>query len=671
MIAATLGLPAYMTQQAAAVNYRHAPAFARHLLWLLALLMLAEPALGMPPQVEIRAIGHSDANPGLSGMAPLLVNVDGLSSMLHAGDPLSARFEWDFGDPAGAHNALVGWTAAHVYDQPGVYTLSLTLRDELGRQSVGSIEVTVTPDTRTPIYVDSQGNDSNDGLSPQNAVQSAARVQELLGSGRAVWFRRDQVHDFGVDQLEISGLSDVVIGAFDTGARPILLGPPFEPSPGDPNFGIARTLIGIENRPGEPVINQIVVQDLAFRTPNPASPSTDNNHVALQVNGRDARNIVFRRNLCDDIGHCIILFKGSWAHADGYVYPHGFAAIDNEGVEMSSFFAFMAGYHLSLIGNIVTGGTHTGWIFRYYADRVLVANNDFQQPVSNFEEFAAAGGVHCDPAHGQLLGDCDGPPGNSEWGEYSYIVGNQLDGTLRLGYEAFRDGQTVYQSQRNVVVEGNVFSRAAPNQAPTPTLRHFPFTRNLRIRNNLFLGPGGESSFTAEHTSDIEFAHNTGLSPINGNMLSGFFGPVAQPGTFRFRNNLWALPAFHPDEFQGFPFVLSSPHADLSGFQFSGNVWPARVSGTSGEMYFGAQIDAGQWTGLPQVTDDRFEVLPLSHFDSSYLPAPGSPARGQGAAVAGVQVDFYGRPRPLSGAQIAGAVVDSPDAVFADGFEAD
>ncbi len=632
-------------------------------------LILCGPAWGMPPEVVIRAIGHSEAGPAIEGMAPLVVNVDGLDSVLFAGDPLSARYQWDFDNPGGAHNRLIGWTATHVYDEPGVYSLQLTVRDEQGRESVGSIMVTVTPDTRTPIYVDAQGNDINDGLSPQSAVQSTARVQELLGSGRAVWFHRGQVHDFDSAQLEISGMSEVVVGAFGTGARPILLGPPFDPSPGDPNFGIARTLIAIENRPGEPIINQIVVQDLEFRTPDAASPSTDNNHVALQVNGRDARNIVFRRNLCDDIGHCIILFKGSWAHTDGYVYPHGFAAIDNVGVEMSSFFAFMAGYHLSLIGNVVTGGTHTGWIFRYYADRVLVAHNDLQQPVSNFEEFAAAGGLHCDPAHGQLLEDCDGPPGNSEWGEYSYIVDNRLDGTLRLGYEAFRDGLTVYQSQRNVVVEGNVFSRAAPNQAPTPTLRHFPFTRNIRIRNNLFLGPGGESSFTAEHASDIEFAHNTGLSPINGNMLTGFYGPVAQPGTFRFLNNLWALPSFHPDEFQGFPFVLSSPHADMSGFQFSGNVWPARVFGNSGEMFFGTEIDASQWTGLSQVTGDRFEVLPLGHFDSSFLPAPGSPARGQGEPVPGVQVDFYGRPRPLNGAQIAGAVVDSVEPMFADGFE--
>ncbi len=641
--------------------------------WLvagLALLLLAQPALAMPPEVEIRAIGRSEANPSLSGMAPLLVNVDGLSSTLHAGDPLSARYEWDFGDPHGAHNTLVGWTAAHVYDQPGVYTLSLAVLDEQGREGVGSIMVTVLPDTRRPIHVDAQGNDSADGLSPQSAVRSVARVQELLGSGHAVWFRRGQVHDFESVQLEISGLSNIVVGAYGSGPAPTVLGPPFTPSAGNPNLGDERTLIAVENRPGEPSIEQIVIQDLFFTTPNPAGPATEDNHVGVQVHGAHARNVVFRRNHCDDIGSCFKLSKGSWAESDGYVYPHGFAAIDNTAGELSSYFTFMAGYHLSLIGNTVTGGSHTQWIFRYYADRVLVAHNDFQQPVSNFEEFAAAGGQHCIPAVGQLVDDCDGPPGNTDWGEYSYIVDNRLDGTLRLGYEAFRDGQTVYQSQRNVVIEGNVFSRAAPNQAPTPTLRHFPFTRSLRIRNNLFLGPGGESSFTADHASDIEFAHNTGLSAINGNMLSGFYGPVAQPGTFRFFNNLWALPVFHPDAFQGFPFVLSSPHADMSGFDFSGNVWPARVFGSSGEMYFGQPIDASDWTSLPNVQGDQFAVLGLDHFNADYLPAAGSPARGVGAAVPGVLVDFHGRPRPLNGPQIAGAVVDPVGALFADGFEA-
>ena len=107
----------------------------------------------------------------------------------------------------------------------------------------------------------------------------------------------------------------------------------------------------------------------------------------------------------------------------------------------------------------------------------------------------------------------------------------------------------------------------------------------------------------------------------------------------------------------------------MSGFQFAGNVWPARVFGDSGEMYFGQPIGATAWTGLPDVDDDQFAVLGPDHFDSDYLPAPDSPARGVGTAVAGVLVDFHGRPRPLSGPQIAGAVVDDPGVIFEDGFE--
>lgn len=635
----------------------------------MACLLLCANCQAMPPEVVIRAIGYGDDNPAPSGMAPLVVNVDGLSSTLFVGDELSARFQWDFGDPAGAHNQLVGWTSAHVYDQPGSYTLSLSVSDEQGRSSVGSILVTVLPDTRRSIHVDAQGDDADDGLSPQTAVRSVARAQQLLVGTSAVLFRRGQVHDFSQQQLEISGIGQVLIGAYGTGAAPVVLGPAFTPSPGNPNLGVEQTLIRIENRPGEAPIDQVVVQDLHFTTPNPAGPATEDNHVGVQVNGAQARNVVLRRNHCDDIGSCFKLSKGSWLESEGYVYPHGFAAIDNSAGELSSYFTFMAGYHLSLIGNSVTGGSHTQWIFRYYADRVLIANNDFQQPVSSYEEYAAAGGQHCIPALGQLVEDCDGDAGNLEWGQHSYIVGNRLDGTLRLGYEGFRNGQFVYQSQRNVVIEGNVFSRAAANQAPTPTLRHFPYTRALRIRNNLFLGPVGVSSFTAEQAHDIEFAHNTGLSDQNDNMLTGFYGPVATAGSFRFLNNLWVLPAFHPDQFGGFPFLLASPHADLAGYRFAGNVWPARVFGSSGEMLFGGVIAAAQWVALPQVDGDRFAQLPLGHLGADYLPASNSPARGQGSAVPGVQVDFHGRARPLSGPQVAGAVVDPPTALLVDGFE--
>src|SRR5207237_24195 len=43
----------------------------------------------------------------------------GVSTQLGAGSAVSARFQWDFGDPKGSYDLLPGFNAAHVYDRPG------------------------------------------------------------------------------------------------------------------------------------------------------------------------------------------------------------------------------------------------------------------------------------------------------------------------------------------------------------------------------------------------------------------------------------------------------------------------------------------------------------------------------------------------------------------------
>ena len=40
------------------------------------------------------------------------MHVHALSSTLNGGSPVTARYEWDFGDSAGKYNKLVGWNAA-------------------------------------------------------------------------------------------------------------------------------------------------------------------------------------------------------------------------------------------------------------------------------------------------------------------------------------------------------------------------------------------------------------------------------------------------------------------------------------------------------------------------------------------------------------------------------
>src|SRR5439155_198547 len=72
---------------------------------------------------------------GKTGTGPHTVHVHALASTLNGGDYLTARWQWDFGDPGGKYNQLEGWNAAHVYDNPGTYTIRLTLTNQNGKSN--------------------------------------------------------------------------------------------------------------------------------------------------------------------------------------------------------------------------------------------------------------------------------------------------------------------------------------------------------------------------------------------------------------------------------------------------------------------------------------------------------------------------------------------------------
>ena len=58
---------------------------------------------------------------------------------LHVGSAtisLTAHYDWDFGDSTAKFNHLTGFNAAHVYDQPGKYTVTLTVTEPPAAQQV-------------------------------------------------------------------------------------------------------------------------------------------------------------------------------------------------------------------------------------------------------------------------------------------------------------------------------------------------------------------------------------------------------------------------------------------------------------------------------------------------------------------------------------------------------
>src|SRR5439155_16326281 len=90
------------------------------------------------------------------------INVRATASDVGSRSPITTNYQWDFGDSSGKDNRLVGFNASHVYDNPGTYTIKLTVTNALGKTSVVSQQLTIGADNRRIIYVDSSnGSDGN------------------------------------------------------------------------------------------------------------------------------------------------------------------------------------------------------------------------------------------------------------------------------------------------------------------------------------------------------------------------------------------------------------------------------------------------------------------------------------------------------------------------------
>ncbi len=79
------------------------------------------------------------------GEAPLEVEFDAIES--YDPDGIIASYRWDFGDGEFTYGVNVG----HTYQNPGTYTVTLTLKDLLGGVSTLSKKVTVTPANQAPV----------------------------------------------------------------------------------------------------------------------------------------------------------------------------------------------------------------------------------------------------------------------------------------------------------------------------------------------------------------------------------------------------------------------------------------------------------------------------------------------------------------------------------------
>jgi hypothetical protein len=153
-----------------------------------------------------------------TGVAPLAVFVDATTTAgLDGNDYVNANFDWDFDrdgvDPAGKHTVTRGFVAAHVYENPGTYTIQLAVHDRLGATATATQQIVVTPFTGTTYYVATGGSNSAAGTSMSAPLATPEyAISNKGGPNTRVLLRRGD--RFTIAPMTVSKTGPMIVGAY-------------------------------------------------------------------------------------------------------------------------------------------------------------------------------------------------------------------------------------------------------------------------------------------------------------------------------------------------------------------------------------------------------------------------------------------------------------------------
>jgi hypothetical protein len=541
-------------------------------------------------------------------MAGHAVHVHGTGSSLGDGSPQNALYEWNFGDNGSAYNTVQGFNAAHLYEQPGTYTITLKVTNQAGKSHTTSTSVKVTPDSRKRIYVSESGRDANSGTQ-SSPIRSFARAAEIVNSADniEILFRRGDTFDAGT-VMNIKG-DNVVISSYGSGASPVIR--------------------WTDNADGFPTIvspkgDDNVVEYLTFTS------TTSNPPQAIRPSGN---NVTIRGNTFKRVGYAI----NANGKPDGLLVQ-GNAAPDKNGI--ISYFVWGEGADHVYQGNKVANSNEEHAIRVVGADRVLVWDNDLTNTI------------------GEAPGDST-PKGalTLHKGSYYWVARNALnEGPVAIGPLGNGDGMNDKGARfRYGVFDGNTFDTKV---AIDHGAERIMFRNNIITSAETAILVEGRNGSYGRTTNDIAIVNNT----VVNNQDTGRFISVEEGAVgVILTNNLYVAPNLTTGS--GASASVYVHDGDLSSFKFIGNnVWANAKSSLwaqGGQNYIwpswsnqSGYRDGGEWNGMSVVGTDYFSDVSISGF----TPSSGSTAASAGRYFEGIFQDRNGKDRPNSGTWTAGAI---------------
>ncbi len=516
------------------------------------------PPTTTPPPAPPAQEGKSFAMLATEPIAPAGISVNAVGLDF---DPLTTRFEWDFGDPNSPRNALIGFTAGHAYDRPGTYTITLKATPA-GKPAVAlkrSIEI--RPDNRRVIEV------------APGKPNELADVGEKAGDNVTLLLKRGGVYD--VDRTVIRPGKNVAIRAA-----------------GDPK--LPRPVIRYTGtRSGHPIINctnataGLLVENIAFDSSVGARTDTDAVATAIVAAGRQ---IVIR--------DCTFLNLSQGINGNGK--PEGILVERCESPNVDGlrrYTIWIEGADWTILDNRVANSTREHCMRGAHWERVLVAFNDLtnlnRQDVDQY-----------DIAKTAL---------NLQKGEYAYVHGNTLRGPSSLGPLGKSDGlQYKEHRSRWYVVENNRIERSPLE------LQHG--LSDVILRNNSFevtdgrcISVDGFDSQYGRGVANLTITQNVGHNP---GTAGGFLLVGGRVDGIVLTENRYDAPRLQPGSRQTANVYVNG--SDLSSFRtIARNTWsvgqPLKFA-QGGVMYVwpkwsdaAGYLDPAEWRAQSVVKDETFK----------------------------------------------------------------
>ena len=585
-----------------------------------------------------------------SGMVPLAILFKGYESTPRE---TIAKYTWDFGDGS---SPFVGFNAAHVYEKPGTYTVTLQVEDSLGHADSATVTITSHAVSGTTYYVDAQaGNDDNPGTSTQQAWKtvakalSAIRANTIVKPGDQVLFRRGQ--SFPMTQAaSVRGTDGPInVGAYGDGNRPKLI---FVGTQGD------FELIDATSN-----VTDLRFMDLEIDGKNNGIYDCGQERVSVFRAYRDVYDILFLRN---HMHHLSSLWSYSNQTMDRFfafhntgtdlaetgMYfkadpPMSVAIVGNTIKRLANHIAYNSGISDSVFADNQFGQHAFGRTFRITGKdikNVVVKRNTFEgwiDPLTSDDCPVNAGGQgHNNGTRYHFSMIHLGPNGSR-----SYLLSSShIDFSENIVTDAEKL-ISIGGGQYNVLISNNIFmtkdTRSVSRISIGAHVGHDASgNKNIKILNNTFVLSGAGPALGITN-----YDSTSGIAPLNHEDII-------------FQNNIVVNissnpgPAIYVDNSQGLLAELTSENnlfSNTAGFNVSGEMH----SLANWQNLTGKDLQSN--LGDPLFVDMLGPDGVLATFDESLELVSQSPAIDQGAPVEEICVDFQGGSRPRGSSYDIGA----------------